>query len=364
MKLNELINPDLLHEHLINGFVSQRKHPELPLYIYNYTHRAQHEPKWGDGTIDWCRGLIADSTNEIIALPFKKFHNINTTGIPETFKDNLPNETPIVTEKMDGSLGIYWEYDGKRGVATRGSFTSDQAIWATNWLNNTGLDMKTRFEPTTTPLFEIIYPENRIVVDYDFQGLSLIGLTDKTTAKELPWIEVEKRGIEPFVLPSQFQGYDLEDLATFPFKNFEGFVLTYSNGLKIKIKLEEYMRLHKLITGMNPRHVWECLKNDTMLPKDGTPQFQEWVSTWSKRIMTNYRELADEARKSYLNRPPYDNERDSRKTFAWYVQGQPRHLHSILFNMYDGKDPSDIIWKMIEPKGNETFKSEFEGVGS
>ena len=36
----------------------------------------------------------------------------------------------------------------------------------------------------TTPLFEIIYPENRIVVKYDFEGLVMIGIVDIQTGYE------------------------------------------------------------------------------------------------------------------------------------------------------------------------------------
>lgn len=46
-------------------------------------------------------------------------------------------------------------------IATRGSFESDQALWATEWIQK-------RFRPVDflagyTYLYEIIYPENRVV---------------------------------------------------------------------------------------------------------------------------------------------------------------------------------------------------------
>ena len=134
MKLNQLLDIELLNKHRAAGFVGVQFHPTLPLRIYNYTHLAQYDGKaWGDGTIDYCRGLIVDNEDEIIARPFKKFHNLNTANIPETCEENLPAQEPIVSAKLYGSLGIYYWYDGQEGIATRGSFTSPQAVWATNW---------------------------------------------------------------------------------------------------------------------------------------------------------------------------------------------------------------------------------------
>src|SRR5271156_1066714 len=135
MKLDQLLNIDLLNKHRMDGFVGCQYHPTLPLRIYNYTHLAQYDGKaWGDGTIDYCRGLIVDNEDNIIARPFKKFHNLNTASMPETLVENLPLELPEITKKMDGSLGI-WYPDGTPAgaIATRGSFTSPQALWATKW---------------------------------------------------------------------------------------------------------------------------------------------------------------------------------------------------------------------------------------
>jgi RNA ligase len=48
-----------------------------------------------------------------------------------------PTENFEVYEKMDGSLGIVFWYRGQWVVATRGSFTSDQANKAREILKNT-----------------------------------------------------------------------------------------------------------------------------------------------------------------------------------------------------------------------------------
>ncbi|HRF99146.1 MAG TPA: hypothetical protein PLZ51_28235, partial [Aggregatilineales bacterium] len=66
--------------------------------------------------------------------------------------------------KMDGSLGILYRWQGAYYIATRGNFDSDQAIWATIFLR-THYDLHNLADEYTL-LFEIIYPDNRIVVNY------------------------------------------------------------------------------------------------------------------------------------------------------------------------------------------------------
>src|SRR6266852_4602188 len=132
MHISELLDERLLTEHLRNGLVSARRHSRCPLTIYNYTPQCTFANHW-DSITEQCRGLIVDDAGRVIAKPFRKFFNLNTSFRPETHEANLPPEPPEVTDKLDGSLGILWQYDGEVGIATRGAFESEQAVWATRW---------------------------------------------------------------------------------------------------------------------------------------------------------------------------------------------------------------------------------------
>ena len=52
--------------------VTARRHPRLPLAIYNYTAQAQHAPmaQWTTALMD-CRGLILDDDGKIVGRPFR-----------------------------------------------------------------------------------------------------------------------------------------------------------------------------------------------------------------------------------------------------------------------------------------------------
>ena len=109
------------------------------------------------------RGLILDSEHNILSKPFSKFFNLNET--PETTISNLPVEVPLITEKLDGVIGILYPEKDKVAIASRGSFDSDFAIWATDWIRKKGYSLED-FKHGYTYCFEIIYPGSRIVVDY------------------------------------------------------------------------------------------------------------------------------------------------------------------------------------------------------
>lgn len=161
VELKDILDLSLLKKHLADGVVRAQTHPNYPeLYILNYTEVAQYDRIW-DCVTNVCRGLIvrkptADWENaEVVARGFNKFHNLNTEYVPETMEANLPSDIPLVTEKLDGSMGIIFEYDNQIWVATRGSFDSEQARWATSFIRKNHPNL--RLPAGASVVVEIIY---------------------------------------------------------------------------------------------------------------------------------------------------------------------------------------------------------------
>ncbi len=358
-------------ELIANRLISCQKHPTEDLYIYNYTPQVQFNKLWTPET-SACRGLILDGEGNIVARPFSKFFNI------EEHKDPLPNEPFVVSEKMDGSLGIlYWIGDVPY-IASRGSFTSPQAIEGTKMLR--GLEPLYEFfkRKNTTFLFEIIYPENRIVVDY--KGSS--GLIHLATINNNTGLDIDIR-------PHQMmcaRRYDCTDIhalrSIHKSDNKEGFVVTYKSGLRIKLKFEEYVRLHRLVTGLNNRVIWEALAVDNLrsiglnCPKDigyklhldenrliemlslegrlldrlvdGVPdELYDWVKSTSDDFAIKFYMIENEAKICYRF---YNIDTLARKQASEIIKRQPDYLRSILFSMMDNKEYSSTIWKLLYPK--------------
>jgi RNA ligase len=146
------MNKELLDKYVADGWLVTQKHPTLPLSIYNYSQKTQYDGHWDDVTLS-CRGLIVDTeTGEVIIRPFEKFFNY------EEVPEEIPWETSdyiYVQEKMDGSLGILFRYKDDWILATRGSFTSAQAVRGMEIIKSKyNLE---KFEHTVAYLIEIIY---------------------------------------------------------------------------------------------------------------------------------------------------------------------------------------------------------------
>lgn len=365
-KIHEILDGDKLAHHIMDGYVNVQRHPTLPLRILNYSQSAQYAGLWCDGTIDFCRGLIIDDENTIVARPFKKFHNFNTSSIPETLEENLPKTTPFVTEKYDGSLGVWFSYQGEWGIATRGSFTSDQAKWATeHYRRGIGEGLFRRFDGEfNTPLFEIIYDRNRIVCKYDFEGLVLLAMINKKTGAEMHHEDVSDLAMSHgFRVARRYRLKNLQDCLIENEKNREGYVVSYPVGedkppVKVKVKFQDYVRLHKIITGVSPKAIWELVSLGKKFEglDECSPEFQSWATQWITKLHREHSEIVLRAESVYIDRPvhfPGNSQRAYRGVCADYFLREAPDISSILFSRLDGKDPSMAIWKMVKPRGDD-----------
>lgn len=258
--LHDLFALVQLEAALEQRYVRRQAHPELPLSILNYTEAAAYDRAWNDVTRQ-CRGLIYETgTLRVVARPFPKFFNHGEPSAPE-----LDLEAPaVVIDKMDGSLGILYPTewhssdDGPTpvewAIATRGSFQSDQALHATEVWNQR---YAPRFVPLdgVTYLFEIIYPENRIVCDYgDLDDLVLLDVLETSSGRSLR---------HAFTWPgpeAQVHAYATlaAALEAEPRPNAEGYVIYFPDtDDRVKVKQADYVALHRILTGTNARHVYE-----------------------------------------------------------------------------------------------------------
>lgn len=259
-KLGDILDLAELAEAHAARHVRMQVHPTEPLAILNYTETCAYDNAWTPTTLA-CRGLIYNTdTREVLARPFRKFFNYGQPGAP-TMDLNAP---AVVTDKMDGSLGILYPVpSGGWAIATRGSFTSEQAEHATRVWQERYAD---RFTPSSdvTMLFEIVYPANRIVVDYgDTDDLVLLGAVDIETGRSLATSCASVIGARcwPGPMTETFAYASLADaLAAEPRPNREGLVVhCLDTDERVKIKQQDYVELHRIVTGLNARVVWRHL---------------------------------------------------------------------------------------------------------
>lgn len=225
------------------------------LHIFSYSDSCTYDRAWTPVT-RVARGLIIDpGAGRIVALPFPKFFNVGENADP------LPALSFETFEKLDGSLIILFHYAGRWRTATRGSFQSEQAKWAEAELASHDLSA---LDPEVTYLAEAIYPQNRIVVHYEVEALFLLAANHRD-GQELSYAELcEVSRQTGFNIARRFH-YDnvaelLAQAKTLP-PTEEGYVLRFENGHRVKIKGEEYMRIHRLVSHLTPLAVWESMMN-------------------------------------------------------------------------------------------------------
>lgn len=337
---------------VINKHITVKPHNTEPLFIANYTPSAVYDKVWNRVT-SACRGLIYDHDGKVVARPFAKFFNYEEHDV--TFD---PGALVEVTDKLDGSLGILYPVSDGYAVATRGSFHSEQAEHATQVLRSEYGDFVPH--PGITYLFEIIYPENRIVLDYNGMDdlIFLAGIDTKhgftVESDTVPW-PGSKTEIYPYKTLRQA-------LEAEPRKNAEGFVVRFLyNDTRIKLKQEDYVALHRIVTNLSEKTVWEqlCLDNDIQNLLDTVPdEWHEWLRTTSERLISAYMALSTEVMGVYFEiQDSFDGNFD-RKDFALKAVKTP--YAKFLFLLYDGNHDAygKLLWKSIPYKTEKIVEDE------
>jgi len=328
------------------------------LLIFNYTARAQYEGRWNFFE-RVSRGLIINTvTGEIAARAFDKFYNWMQDG------KKSDGHVVSITEKCDGSLGILYRVNNEYRISTRGSFHSDQAEWATKFLyEHYQLD---DLPNELTLLFEIIYPENRVIVDYGGRAdLVLIAARNRFTGDYLPFFPDLKLIADQyhFPLPKVFSFDSIADVIAQTGKlnaDEEGFVVEFSDGQRFKFKGDKYLELHRLVFGLSFKNTLQAVMTNqveairSQIPDEFLNQFNAWV----KEIEGTRARVQSEAAEVFAQAP-----KDTRKDFALWVMADHKELSSYLFAMFDGKDIEPIIYKKaFENRPNETAVSHSEDV--
>lgn len=224
------------------------------LRLFCYSESCVYDRRW-DETTTLARGLILDPDGKrVVATPFPKFFNVGERA------DSIPDLPFETFEKLDGSLIIIFHHKGEWRCATKGSLGSDQAKWAAKWLAKHDTS---HLDTETTYLAEAIYPENRIVVHYSETGLVLLGAYRgdgseigyeelNATADRLGWRTAKRHS---FAAVS-----DLLAVAGGLPASEEGFVIRFANGLRLKVKGDEYCRIHRMVSRLTPLAMWEALQ--------------------------------------------------------------------------------------------------------
>lgn len=365
---------EILNKYYEDGWLIKQTHLTLPLTIWNYSQTTQYAGHWDEVTLQ-CRGLITDNIGNVLVRPFPKFFNYEEV-VNSTSDQQIPvkGDYVYVQEKMDGSLGILFNYEGEWVMATRGSFTSDQAIKGMEILKRNYPVFDRAWLKEYAYLVEIIYPENRIVVDYEKEKIVFLSAVlnegyscwASTSETELYWTTAcsifAANGIKKSDIVKTEQHFNFSDELYRSLKkknetNKEGFVLRFFPGnFRMKIKFEEYVRLHRIMTGVSTTSIWDVLSTGgdmEGLLKDVPDEFYSKIKEYETTLIGKFNIIKSRYELIFQTINRVDRVKDnidsaSKKAFA---EKAKRYTYSsILFAMLSGKNPSPIIWKIIKPE--------------
>jgi RNA ligase len=353
IKLADVVDMGLFSEMLSLRYVKQTPHPVLPFSILNYTARAQFDRVWNDVTTQ-CRGLIINANGQVVARPFRKFFNAEETDI-----SSFNGEPFTAYGKMDGSLGILYPSTKGYAIATRGSFVSKQALEGTQIWEERYAD--TLVNPSWTYMFEIIYPANRVVVDYgDVHDLILLGAVDTSTGSSVPLEQVRVGWKGPVAIEHTYRNLD-EALLARGENGSEGLVLHFPNtDTRIKVKRGEYVRLHRLYTDVSERRVWEELSSKGSVEdwlNEVPDEIFEFVRGCVEKLNAEHAALKNELLATYekiiQSLPDGFERRELARAVLLEAESNP--LAKGVFSLYDSKDTDMFLWEMLRPAEHTPF---------
>jgi RNA ligase len=251
-----------LKEEVRTGMVSKIKNGDLS--IYNYTSKAQYSKSLNEVS-EMCRGLVLTEEGEVVAFPFSKFYNYEELSNEQKAMFSVENIEEI-WNKEDGSLIVAFYWNGVWETITRGSWNSTQAISGKKLLTEKFLNGGAK--ETNTYCFELTGPSNiNVTRGYDKDELILLGIINKETGEEVSSDDLILCGKElGFSTPKFWKkeefSFGLIKKSSNP--NFEGVVIKNSEGKRCKIKTELYFKLHKLLSGLSQKRIFElwCKKKE------------------------------------------------------------------------------------------------------
>lgn len=328
--------------------------PSGALHVWCYSVQTVYSRDWDDLT-RLCRGLVTDAEGNVISRPFPKFFN---WGEPEAPGPEITQGPFWAYDKEDGTLIVVGECNGEAIVSTKGSFGT--------WHSEAARKMLEGWTPVpgSTAIFELIHPDNRIVIDYaGREELILLGavangdgcdhFTPEQYAEESGWYGA-------LAVPRAFHLQSIlrtvQDPENGP--NREGFVLLWPNAEgpspRAKIKFAQYMQLHHQLSRLSNVAVWEALS---------TGMFDALLDVVPDEMYDKVRECANELNDEYdrvLALGTYDasyarTKFATRKEQAEWILGGDVEDTALAFALLDERDPAKRIWASIKPKRDTTW---------
>ena len=257
---------------------------------------------------------------------------------------------------------LYKNPKGEYEITTAGGFQSDQAAHATR-VYKERYEGKWNPNPNLSYHFEIVYPNNRIVVNYgDEDDIYLLGAVNKKTGVSVPLSQLKEwkwKRAEEF---NNFSSLSDIESAEDPVISRECYIVHFvETDTRVKFKFAEYLQVHKLATGLNSRRIHEELKaGGTKLQEfkmNAPEEFKDYIEAEESKLTTQFQNKKQEIEKVYKNLVDSLPANADQKTFAIAAQRNvPKEYLSQMFTIRSkGEVNEEKVWDSIEPPFERGF---------
>lgn len=298
------------------------------------------------------RGIIINTeTLDVVCWPFRKFGNYG-----EYYADSIDWNTARVQEKVDGSIMKLWN-DGERWrVSTNSAITNDKPVrfgshsltelfWEAAEKQHLDTD---RLDPSETYIFELVSPDNTIVIEYPETAIYHIGTRSNVTGEE----KSEDIGI---MRPASYPLHSLTDCIEAAGKlnaggkvNMEGYVVVDGSWNRVKVKSPDYVAIHHLLSEMSERKLIEAvLDGESDEIRSYYPQTKEAFGRY-ERAYARIIEITERRLEKFRNM--WESAGHDRKAFAMAVRRMPDADARLAFRAISGEGAGEVLRKSLRRK--------------
>lgn len=275
-----------------------------------------------------CRGIILEKdTYRIVCWPFTKFFNYG-----EKLASPIDWSHAQVQEKLDGSIMKMYYYNGKWNVASNSCI---EALPDYKGMFDQCLEMYPTFcwdqlDRNCTYIFELIHPDNVIVIRYNQKRLVHLGTRNNDTGQQYMGV------MEPFHAPRSYPLTNLEQciqwVSDCQFKD-EGFVVVDQHYNRIKIKSPKYISMstlkdHGKYGNCKEEFISCVIRNEVSEFISYFPIYEQQVKLYQDKLNQFIHDIIDTYQKLI------DCCQNQKQFAIQVIHDNPREHRDILFHMY------------------------------
>lgn len=318
-----------------------------PISIFNY-RLCQYQDFIENNAFE-LRGLTFVFNQDLTIFEryplFEKFFNLNENESVK-YEDLVNLKIKSTYLKEDGSIISFIKLPNGRIVAkSKNSFESDQALMAQNFFEN-NQTIKEFVDSCLingqNPIFELVSPRNRIVVNYEKTDLILLAVRNK----DGDYQNLDSHNLSK-PLKSQQTLDDLIQLKS-QLEGIEGWVVEFENGKRVKIKTDWYFSLHRILTDYSGRedYLIDMILDEKLddllsqIPNDSESYlFVKSIETKTLNKIKKLKSDCDDLKSNFNG---------DFKDFAINFNNNP--LFKIVIQIIKGKDEIEVIKEFIRKK--------------